>query len=252
MKLAVHATSDVGLQRNHNEDMALLGTRMLRDDRYDGVHEISPQARPYVIAVADGLGGQAAGEIASRDVLVAFRDEVFALEGGLSPTALSHRLAEIARSIQEELLIRARANPRHRGMATTLTAVVLYDEQFFLAHAGDSRCYVVRNGVLRQVSRDHTLREFSGDPRIPGNILANCFGSQDDFFLEAQQFGSEGEPGDLFLLCSDGLSDMVPDEVIERTISELEDLDAAGARLLELAHAAGGRDNITFILARRL
>lgn len=252
MKLAVHATSDVGLQRNHNEDMALLGTRMLRDDRYDGVHEISTPGRPYVMAVADGLGGQAAGEVASRDVLTAFRDEIAALEDGLSPTALSQRLTEIARSIQDELLTRARVNPRHRGMATTLTGVVLYDEQFFLAHAGDSRCYVVRNGVLRQVSRDHTLREFSGDPRIPGNILANCFGSEEDFFLEAQQFGSEGEPGDVFLLCSDGLSDMVPDDVIERTIAELEDLNAAGARLLELAHAGGGRDNITFILARRL
>jgi len=252
MKLAVHATSDVGLQRNHNEDMALLGTRTLRDDRYNGVHEISRGARPYVMAVADGLGGQAAGEIASRDVLVAFRDEIAALETGLSPTALSQRLTEIARDIQEELLTRGRANPRHRGMATTLTAVVLYEEQFFLAHAGDTRCYVVRNGVLRQVSRDHTLREFSGDPRIPGNILANCFGSEEDFFLEAQQFGSEGEPGDLFLLCSDGLSDMVPDDVMERTISELEDLNAAGARLLELAHAGGARDNITFILARRI
>src|SRR6056297_4342086 len=114
MKLAVHATSDVGLQRNHNEDMALLGTRMLRDDRYDGVHEISTPGRPYVIAVADGLGGQAAGEVASRDVLTAFRDEIAALEAGLSPTSLSQRLTEIARRIQDELLTRARANPRHR------------------------------------------------------------------------------------------------------------------------------------------
>ena len=252
MKLAVHATSDVGLQRKHNEDMALLGRRTLRDDRYDSVHEISSQARPYVIAVADGLGGQAAGEIASRDVLLAFRDEIAVLETGLSPTAVSQRLVEIARDIQDELLTRGRANARHRGMATTLTAVVVYEERFFLAHAGDSRCYVLRNGALRQVSRDHTLREFSGDSRIPSNILANCFGSEQDFFLEAQQFASEGEPGDLFLLCSDGLSDMVPDDVIERTLSEVEDLDAAGARLLELAHAGGGRDNITFILARRL
>jgi protein phosphatase len=232
--------------------MALVGTRTLRDDRHDSLHEISSQGRPYVIAVADGLGGQAAGEIASRDVLVAFRDEIALLETGLSPTAVSQRLVEIARDIQDELLTRGRANPRHRGMATTLTAVVVYEERLFLAHAGDSRCYVLRNGALRQVSRDHTLREFSGDSRIPSNILANCFGSEEDFFIEAQQFSSEGEPGDLFLLCSDGLSDMVPDDVMERTLSEFEDLDAAGARLLELAHAGGGRDNITFILARRL
>ncbi|MFP4565206.1 MAG: PP2C family protein-serine/threonine phosphatase [Spirochaetaceae bacterium] len=252
MKLAVHATSDVGLQRNHNEDMALLGTRILRDERYDGVHEISPQGRPYVMAVADGLGGQAAGEVASREVLVSFRDEVAALDGGLSPAALCLRLAEIASGIQNGLLARGRANPRHRGMATTLTAVILYDQQFFLAHAGDSRCYLLRNGLLRQVSRDHTLREFSGDPRIPGNILANCFGSEADFFLDAQPFGGEFEPGDVFVLCSDGLSDMVSDEVIEQTLRDFEDLHAAGTRLLELAHVGGGRDNITFILARRL
>ncbi|MFO7780568.1 MAG: protein phosphatase 2C domain-containing protein [Spirochaetia bacterium] len=165
---------------------------MLRDDRYDGVHEISTPGRPYVMAVADGLGGQAAGEVASRDVLTAFRDEIAALEDGLSPTALSQRLTEIARSIQDELLTRARVNPRHRGMATTLTGVVLYDEQFFLAHAGDSRCYVVRNGVLRQVSRDHTLREFSGDPRIPGNMavfLVKCMRCGDVYGIHVRIFG---------------------------------------------------------------
>lgn len=252
MRVEVHATSDVGLHRAHNEDMALLGTRLIRDDRYDGVHEVSDGGRPYVLAVADGLGGQNAGEVASREVLSGFRDEVLSLDTGLAPASVTLRLTEIAGRIQDELVSRGNANARHRGMSTTLTAVVVYEGQFFLLHAGDSRCYVLRNGVLQQATRDHTLREFAGDPSIPGNILVNCFGSEDDFFVDTKQFGSEGEAGDLFLICSDGLSDMVPDDRMEETLADGGRLDAAGERLLELAKTGGGLDNITFVLARVL
>jgi len=252
MRVEVHATSDVGLQRSHNEDIALIGNRLLRDDRYDGIHEVSGQGRPYMLAVADGLGGQNAGEVASREVLTAFRDEVCGVESGLSGPAVTHRLTGIGRRIQDDLLARGDANPRHSGMSTTLTAVVVYEGQFYLAHAGDSRCYVMHNGVFRRVTRDHTLREFTGNPNIPGNILVNCFGTREEFFVDASQFGTEGDQGDLFLICSDGLSDMVPDNTLEETIGGHDGLDVMGGRLLELACAAGGRDNITFILARIL
>jgi protein phosphatase len=232
--------------------MALLGNRLIRDDSYDGVHELSELGRPYVLAVADGLGGQNAGEIASREVLTGFREEALGLEAGLTPTTVTLRLSEISGRIQDELIARGNANSRHRGMSTTLTAIVVYESQFFLLHAGDSRCYVLRNGVLQQATRDHTLREFSGDPSIPGNILVNCFGAEDDFFVDAKQFGSEGDAGDVFLICSDGLSDMVSDSRMEATLSQSPRLEAAGARLLELANAGGGRDNITFVIARVL
>jgi protein phosphatase len=232
--------------------MALIGTRLIRNDRYDGVHEVSERGRPYVLAVADGLGGQNAGEVASRDVLDGFSAEIAALDAELAPATVSHRLTEMADRIQRDLLERGRANSRYQGMSTTLSAVVIYEGQYFLVHAGDSRCYVLKNGVLRRITRDHTLREFSGDPRIPGNILVNCFGAEDDFFVDVRQFGDEMETGSVLLICSDGLSDMVEDEVLESTISDAESLQEAGGRLLTLAAQGGGRDNITFVLARPL
>jgi protein phosphatase len=232
--------------------MALVGRHFIRDDRLDTVHEIPAGSVPYLLAVADGLGGHSAGEVASREVLEALKGRVGDFDRGLDPPRLADSLSHAASEIHGELTARGAHNPRHRGMSTTLTAVLLYEEQLFLLHAGDSRCYVMKNGVLRKLTRDHTLREFSGDPRIPGNILVNCFGVQDDFFADTRQLGSEGQAGDVFLLCSDGLTDMVPDERLEVTIREADTLSAAGERLLTLSHEAGGADNITFVLARVL
>lgn len=252
MKLEVHATSDVGLVRDHNEDLAVVGTHLVRDDSVDAFHEVSPDGAPYLFGVADGLGGHSAGEVASRDVVEALRGRIAELEGGLSPAGVVNTLSEVASAIHNELVARGKESPRHKGMSTTLTSILIYEGQLFLLHAGDSRCYVLRNGVLRRVTRDHTLREFSGDPSIPGNILVNCFGVQDRFFSDVRQFGDEGEPGDVFLICSDGLSDMVPDERIEITVRRADTVSAAGARLLELAREAGASDNVTFVLARVL
>ncbi|MFP3958968.1 MAG: PP2C family protein-serine/threonine phosphatase [Spirochaetaceae bacterium] len=252
MRLEVYAASNVGLHRSHNEDMALVGTHRVRDDVYNGVHEVSSLSGPYVLAVADGLGGQNAGEVASRSVIETFNDRVGALDGRLSTSALTTRLSELSEEIHRELVKDGTRNARREGMSTTLTAVVVYEQQFFLLHAGDSRCYVLRNGVLRRVTRDHTLREFTGNASIPGNILVNCFGSQNDFFVDVRPFTSEGDAGDVFVLCSDGLTDMVAEPRMESLLRDTEELDAAGAGLLEEALAAGGNDNVTFVLARVL
>jgi protein phosphatase len=252
MKLEVHATSDVGYVRTQNEDMALVGHRFVRDDRMSAFHEVLAGRSPYLLAVADGLGGHSAGEIASRDVLEALRSEIAELEANLAPAAVIQRLTEIAGRIQNGLLTRGSSSPGRQGMSTTLTSVLIYEDQFFLLHAGDSRCYVLRNEMLRQVTRDHTLREFSGDPSIPGNILVNCFGIQEEFFTDTQQFGSEGDSGDVFLICSDGLTDMVSDEQIEATLRDAESMEHAGDSLLEQARGGGAADNITFVLARVL
>ena len=252
MKLEVHATSDVGYVRSHNEDMALVGHRFVRDDSLNAYHEVGPDGRPYLLAVADGLGGHSAGEVASREVLESLRGEVADLEANLTPATVTQRLTEIAGRIQNDLTRRGASSPGRQGMSTTLTSVLIYEDQFFLLHAGDSRCYVLRNGMLRQVTRDHTLREFSGDPSIPGNILVNCFGIHEEFFTDTQQFGTEGEPGDVFLICSDGLTDMVSDERIEQTLREAESMERAGDFLLEQAQEGGAADNITFVLARIL
>lgn len=252
MRLEVHATSDVGLVRSHNEDMALVAKRLVRDRRYDTAHEIPERAEPYVLAVADGLGGRNAGEVASRLVLDCLRSDVSALKRNAGPAVIMRELDDIAEEIQNYLLKRAHANHRYRGMATTLTAVVYYEHEFFLLHVGDTRCYVCKNGVLHRVTRDHTLREFSGDPRIPGNILSNCFGSQEAFFADVRQLSSEGDRGDVFLLCSDGLTDMVDEKTTEAVLGESATMETAGDSLLREARETGGRDNITFILARVL
>lgn len=252
MRLEVHATSDAGLVRSHNEDMALVAKRLVRDSRYDSTHEIPDRSRPYAIAVSDGLGGQSAGEVASELVLDCLRTDISTLKRNAGPAVIMQELAHIADGIQEHLISRASAIHRYRGMATTLTALIYYEREFFLFHVGDTRCYVYKNGVLNQITRDHTLRELEGDPRIPGNILSNCFGSQESFFADVRQLTNGGDEGDVFLLCSDGLSDMVEDETTEAILRESATMRAAGERLLREAREMGGRDNITFVLARVL
>lgn len=252
MRLEIHATSDVGLVRSHNEDMALVGKHLVRDGRLDTTHDISDAGRPYVFGVADGLGGQNAGEVASQVVLSCLREDVRSLRSNLAPAVVMREVKDISDEIQRHLVRRGAANQRYQGMSTTLTALLFYERTFFVVHVGDTRCYVFSNGVLRGVTRDHTLREFSGDSRIPGNILSNCFGSQNGFFADIHQLNNEGDKGDVFLLCSDGLSDLVPTETAEAVLRENETMKTSGESLLREAREAGGRDNITFILARIL
>jgi len=214
------------------------------------LNEDSACAESPLFAVADGMGGHAFGEIASAtaiDVLAHYDvsgDPVPALTAMMDEVAL--RLTDMA---EQDL--------RMRGMGTTLTALLWVDgSKFAVAHIGDSRCYLVRDGEIQQVTRDHTMVQALVDEgRMPAEQAV--LHPRRSMLMRALQAGNSPEPdvflheaqvNDRYLLCSDGLSDVVPPETILSVLTETEDRDEVVVKLIALANEAGGPDNITCVL----
>lgn len=228
--------TNTGLVRNSNEDAVL--TDM-----------------PDLFAIADGMGGYAAGEIASIETIKVLQEEKknFA---GLTGDALCRALQEAASKANEHLLSLVSKTPDYEGMGTTLVAVYLAaDGMAYALNIGDSRLYLWRGGELRQITQDHsyvaqlvskgdiTTEEARRHPQR--NVILRAVGA--DEVLESDVFSFKIEPGDRLLLCSDGLSDMASDEEIAAVLGE-RNVDKAADELLELALNNGGRDNISVIL----
>lgn len=228
--------TNTGLVRNSNEDAVL--TDM-----------------PDLFAIADGMGGYAAGEIASVETIKVLQEEKknFA---GLTGEALCRALQEAASKANEHLLSLVFKTPDYEGMGTTLVAVYLAEDGMAYAlNIGDSRLYLWRGGELKQITQDHsyvaqlvskgdiTTEEARRHPQR--NVILRAVGA--DEVLESDVFSFKVEPGDRLLLCSDGLSDMASDEEIAAVLGE-RNVDKAADELLELALNNGGRDNISVIL----
>lgn len=227
------AASDRGRVREHNEDSGYAG--------------------PGLLVVADGVGGAAAGEVASATAVHVV--SALALQGPYAdPLAVLRGGVRLA---QEQLARGVAQDPARRGMATTLTAVLGDGHRFALAHLGDSRAYVWRDGGLTRATRDHTVvqdlledgrlgeqearthpwrhvvtRSLAGDPDETGDVT----------WLDLRR-------GDRVLVCSDGLTDMVAEPDVARVLAEHRSDDAAVTALVDRALAAGGRDNVTCVLA---
>ncbi len=225
--------SDIGLLRDGNEDSAYAGPRLL--------------------AVADGMGGHAAGEVASAVAISALAPLDSASPGADMLGALAGAIDAASESLRQI----ARSDPSTEGMGTTVTALLWSGDQVALCHIGDSRAYLLRDGSLEQITHDHTLVQSLVDE---GRITKEAAAShpQRSLVLRALQGSAESAPdlrlltareGDRYLLCSDGLSDVVTDETIGRTLAELSDLDEAADQLVDLAIRSGGPDNITCVLA---
>ena len=226
MKLVVGARTDVGRVRSGNEDSFM-------------VHE-------PLFAVADGMGGHQGGEVASNLALET-------LQKASGPDDLADTVREANRAVYEK----AAGNPRLAGMGTTLTAVIVETEQAFrLAHIGDSRLYLLRDGKLDRITTDHTVVErLVGEGRLTPaeaeihpqrNILTRALGV--DAEVEVDEERVDVRVGDRLLLCSDGLTGMVEDEEIHRILAEQGDPQAAADLLVEAANTAGGQDNITAVV----
>jgi len=225
--------SDAGLQRDGNEDAAYAGARLL--------------------AVADGMGGHAAGEMASAAVIDALRPLDTAVPAGELLNALDHAVRRASAAIRELVA----ASPALRGMGTTLTALLWSGSQLGLVHIGDSRAYLLRDGALFQITADHTLVQSLLDD---GSITAEEAAShpQRSLLLRALGGGGSAEPdlqlreariGDRYLLSSDGLHAVAEADAIARVLRETGDPDQAATELIALAIDGGGPDNITCIVA---
>ena len=233
LELRYAVRSDVGLLREGNEDSAYAGPRLL--------------------AVADGMGGHAAGEVASALTIASMAELDSGQFGSDMLKALSAAVAAANARLQEKII----ANPAVEGMGTTLTAVLWSDGSAAVCHIGDSRGYLLRDGELYQITHDHTLVQSLVDE---GRISVDDVSThpQRSLLLRALDGRSIAEPdlsvhdslpGDRYLLCSDGLSGVVSDETLRDTLSSMEDLEIAARQLIDLAIHGGGPDNITCIVA---
>ena len=224
--------SDTGRQRRENEDSA---------------YAASP-----LFAVADGMGGAQAGEVASRIAIEAFQN---GLGDDGSP---EERLAERVRTANREIHDRSRTETGREGMGTTLTAAYLDDSQLAVAHVGDSRAYLFRDGELSRLTQDHSLvdelvrrgklTEEQAAEHPQRSIITRALGPEPD--VEVDTFTYPVKAGDVLLLCSDGLTSMISEQDVARVLGSSEDLDEVARSLIQAANEAGGRDNITVVLFR--
>jgi PPM family protein phosphatase len=242
------ARSEIGHARENNED---------KFDFYEPDEEPLLAARGSVYLVCDGMGGHNAGQIASELAAKQFLHAYYHL-GGTAQEAARHAILQAHHYIAEM----ASKIPSRYGMGTTLTALILKQDEGILAHVGDSRCYRLREGVFEQLSRDHTLVARLVEQGIitpeqakyhpQRNVIRQAVGVADPSEpLEPDIETFALQAGDLYLLCSDGLTDMVDDAEIEAIVRD-EPPTRTAWRLVDRALANGGRDNITVVLVQIL
>jgi protein phosphatase len=207
-------------------------------------------ARAPLFAVADGMGGARAGEVASRIAVEEFEP---GLPDGASP---EERLAEIARSANSRIHELSVSDDRRTGMGTTLTAAYVGENEVVLAHVGDSRAYRMRDGSLERLTSDHSLvgelvrrgsiTEEEAEDHPQKSVITRALGPEP--YVDVDTFTVPARAGDVFLLCSDGLTSMVQDQVIAEILRSTPALGQAAKKLIDAANDAGGRDNITVVL----
>ena len=223
--------TDPGRKRRRNEDAYVL--------------------EPPLFVVADGMGGAQAGEVASRLAAAAFREYHEADE--LEPEA---RVQAIVQEANRRIFERARADAEASGMGTTITAALVEPGAVTIGHVGDSRAYRLREGKLEQLTQDHSLvadlirsgrltpEEAETHPQR--SVITRALGT--DAEVDVDTLTVEASPGDVFLLCSDGLTTMVPDEEILEIVGRAKDLESAAKALVKAANRSGGEDNVTVVL----
>ncbi len=224
--------TDTGRQRRDNEDSAF--------------------ARAPVFVVADGMGGAQAGEVASRIAVEAFEQ---GLPDSGSP---EERLASRVREANQQIYERSRADRGRAGMGTTLTAAYVDDTHVAIAHVGDSRAYMFRDGSLQRLTQDHSLvdelvrrgklTEEQAAEHPQRSIITRALGPEPD--VEVDTWTYPARAGDVVLLCSDGLTSMISETRVAAILAAHENLEEAADALIREANEAGGRDNITVVLFR--
>jgi protein phosphatase len=239
MRLEVASASDLGCQRSNNEDSF-------------GVFERGP-ANGVLLVLADGMGGAAAGEVASRMAVETLHGRFFdELAIGNAPQALRKSMD----AANNAIYAKASDNSDFKGMGTTCTAASVIGDMLHIGHVGDSRAYLVADDDIRVLTRDHTLAaELSGiggregAPEGARNVLTRCLGNQSEVQVEVFDQPITLHSGNVVVLCSDGLSNVVAADEIFHTVTE-NDPETACQRLVSLARERGGPDNITVQVAR--
>lgn len=238
------AGTDIGLIRDTNEDY------------YRIIHESSLDA--YAFIIADGMGGHSCGEIASRMAVDYISD--FVEQSGsrlFSCLSIGEEIRRLLMEANINVFEASLSNPEASGMGTTLTMAVIAGGKVTVAHVGDSRFYMARDGSLQQITEDHsfirelikkgtlTVEEAESHPRK--HVITRAIGSSRDLEVDILDF--EAEKGDVFLLCTDGLTNMISEDEIYNVIID-NDPERACTELIEAAKSKGGEDNITVIVIK--
>jgi len=236
--IAAAARSDAGRVRPNNEDAYVC---------------LQPE---LLYAVADGMGGETSGEVASAAALDHIAQAITERPSSVGidqHVRISRRGAELVAAIvdaNQHLLDRIAAEPHLRGMGTTIVVLKFSAQtnRVYVAHVGDSRCYLIRNGEIRQMTKDHTYGEIAGARGGLASRLVWALGVDKEVNVEIQAL--EPEHGDKFLLCSDGLTKMLKDREILETVLMEPDLARCVNALIDSANDRGGADNVTVVLTR--
>jgi PPM family protein phosphatase len=230
MSVRTAVLTDTGRKRRHNEDAYV--------------------SEPPLFAVADGMGGAQAGELASSLAAAALKDSQQPGGGG------EERVEELIQQANRRVYERQTQDAAVSGMGTTMTVALVEDGRVAIGHVGDSRAYLIRGSSLEQLTEDHSLvaelvrsgklspEEAEGHPQR--SVITRALGTDPD--VDVDTFSVETKPGDLFLLCSDGLTSMVDDEtILEEVARSRDDLKIAAKALVRAANKGGGEDNITVV-----
>jgi protein phosphatase len=244
MSFEFFSAVDTGRARSNNED------------------SVAVEESAGLAVLADGMGGYNAGEVASGMLTSFIKTELgrWLQEAGESATDAEVRRAMdiCVDNANRAIFNAANSNPQYAGMGTTLVLSVFRDNRLLVGHVGDSRAYRLRGGKLQQITRDHSLLQEQIDAGLitpeqaafsaNKNLVTRAVGVEDTVLLETHLH--EVLPGDLYLMCSDGLSDMLDDEAIAHVLQMHDSVTAAGSALIDAANDAGGKDNIAVVLVR--
>ena len=262
VRVEVFGKTDLGRTRGHSEDRFLVAdlTRKAASLQPDvRHHDIGP--RGTLLVVADGMGGAAAGELASEmatDTIYAHLVKTWNAEDEVTPQRFAYRLKEAVEVANASIHSHAKAHPEVRGMGTTTTAAGVLNDHLYLTQVGDSRAYLIRGGQAHQITKDQSLMqrlveagELTEEEAAQSerrNIILQALGP--DPKVKVDLTHQEVRRGDILVLCSDGLSGQVKKEEIAEIVSQTPDLSAACDKLIALANERGGPDNITVVIAR--
>ncbi len=255
----IYGKTHVGLIRDHNEDNFMVGDLSVASGPLPGeqVFKGSVSDRGLALAVCDGMGGAAAGEIASQMAV----DTLFETMRGDAPAAdrdsFARRLVDSIEEAGARIFCSAKKDRTRRGMGTTSTVAGLVDKVFFVGQVGDSRCYILRDGRLTLITKDQSLvnqlieagqlTEDEAEVFEHSNIILQALGTTEQVVVDLTFV--ELRRGDRILLCSDGLSGLIQDAAIESEMARIRPLPQLVDTLIDLANAAGGHDNVTCIVA---
>lgn len=248
----IASATDPGMVRSHNED------------------SVAADAANGLFVLADGMGGYNAGEVASGMATTVIITEMQQALGKVQPYDVDQKTNKqvAARLVHEQVLKAntsiyqaAQSQPQYAGMGTTLVVCLFYDNRVLVAHLGDSRLYLARDGQFKQVTRDHSLLQEQIDAGLISpeqakhaqhkNLVTRALGIDPSAEPEIHEYPVK--PGDIYLLCSDGLCDMVEDDDISMAVQAFSaNLNMAATHLVQMANDNGGRDNVSVILVRVL